>query len=158
MSSIELAIHSYRIQTYFLCLCKIAFVSYFTLTCCLYSPKAHISNFIHYLIDGLQHIFLRTTNKTMNGISKNISKKNFLCRADGKGGGAVWALPADWNGPGLNINSKPVFSASRGPHCRLCVLLPIPPGCITLAPNTCTFIHAQSRSLKTMVVGPFWNH
>lgn len=48
----------------------------------------------------------------------------------------------DWNGPSLNINSGPVFLASRDPHYCLCVLLPVPPGWShLLQTHACRFTH-----------------
>lgn len=38
----------------------------------------------------------------------------------------LWSNSVDWNGPGPNINSGPVFSASRGLHCCLCAVTPRP--------------------------------
>lgn len=55
----------------------------------------------------------------------------------------VWAIALIPVVQALNINSDPVFSASRGPHCSLCVQLPVPQGWVTLAQNTCTLIHTH---------------
>uniref|UniRef100_A0A8C4FFG8 Uncharacterized protein n=1 Tax=Dicentrarchus labrax TaxID=13489 RepID=A0A8C4FFG8_DICLA len=50
--------------------------------------------------------------------------------------------------------SKPKLGG--GAHTAAFVpLLPVPPGWVTLAPNTCTFIHRQSESLNTKGGRPF---
>lgn len=72
------------------------------------------------------------------------------------------ANSTDRSGSGLNINSGPVFSASGAPT--------LPPLClrsqphITLAPNTCAFIHTQgekprfggSRTFETVNIFEAW--